>query len=166
MPLWQGWNWHDGNFGGSALQPLYPTYKKIARGDPISMTTGFRGGLSSRTEFVIAEEHELPEGQKDYLDRMAKPYFSAVARWLETAPVPAGKRPRPDSGITRCFATGWGARRSYRSVFQHRECAVRVFSGRTALKRPLAATPWPAPYGPWLPGFRDARAHPRLTRRA
>ncbi|MGA3715467.1 hypothetical protein [Escherichia coli] len=22
MPLWQGWNWRDGNFGGSGLQPL------------------------------------------------------------------------------------------------------------------------------------------------
>jgi hypothetical protein len=47
------------------------------------MTTGFKGGLSSRTGFVIAEESELPETQKDYLDRVAKPYFAAVVTWLE-----------------------------------------------------------------------------------
>jgi hypothetical protein len=33
---------------------------------------------------VITDESELPEAQKDYLDRVAKPYFAAVASWLET----------------------------------------------------------------------------------
>ncbi|MFK3709230.1 M24 family metallopeptidase [Leclercia adecarboxylata] len=63
---------------------FYPTYKKLERGQPLSMTTGFKGGLSSRTGFVIADESELPDAQKDYLDRVAKPYFAAVASWLET----------------------------------------------------------------------------------
>ena len=62
---------------------FYPTYKKLERGQPLSMTTAFKGGLSSRTGFVIADENELPENQKDYLDRVAKPYFAAVASWLE-----------------------------------------------------------------------------------
>lgn len=62
---------------------LYPTYKKVQKGDPLSLTTGFKGGLSSRTGFVIAEESELPDAQKDWLDRVAKPYFSAVVAWLE-----------------------------------------------------------------------------------
>lgn len=62
---------------------FYPTYKKVERGQPVSMTTGFKGGLSSRTGFAIADESELPENQKDYLDRIAKPYFGAVAAWLE-----------------------------------------------------------------------------------
>lgn len=62
---------------------FYPTYKKVERGNPLSLTTGFKGGLSSRTGFVIADESELPEKQKDYLDRVAKPYFAAVVSWLE-----------------------------------------------------------------------------------
>ncbi|VDZ88382.1 Uncharacterised protein [Lelliottia amnigena] len=62
---------------------FYPSYKTLERGQPLSMTTGFKGGLSSRTGFVIAEESELPGNQKDYLDRVAKPYFGAVACWLE-----------------------------------------------------------------------------------
>ena len=62
---------------------LYPTYKQIQRGQPLSMTTGFKGGLSSRTGFVIADESELPENQKDYVDRVVKPYFGAVVCWLE-----------------------------------------------------------------------------------
>lgn len=62
---------------------FYPTCKKVERGNPLSLTTGFKGGLSSRTGFVIADENELPENQKDYLDRVAKPYFAAVVKWLE-----------------------------------------------------------------------------------
>lgn len=62
---------------------LYPTHKPLQRGQPLSMTTGFKGGLSSRTGFVIASESELPDTQKDYLERVAKPYFAGVVTWLE-----------------------------------------------------------------------------------
>lgn len=63
---------------------MYPSAKQIKRGEPISITTGYKGGLQSRGGFAIADESELPEGQKDYLDRVAKPYFNAVVTWLET----------------------------------------------------------------------------------
>ena len=66
---------------------LYPTHKKVQKGDPLSMTTGFKGGLSSRTGFVVSEQSELPENQRDYLERVAKPYFGAVACWLESVHV-------------------------------------------------------------------------------
>lgn len=62
---------------------LYPTAKKIQLGDPLSLTTGFKGGLSSRTGFVIEEEAQLPAEQADYLDRVAKPYYAAIVSWLE-----------------------------------------------------------------------------------
>lgn len=72
---------------------FYPTYKKVERGNPVSMTTGFKGGLSSRTGFAIEDESELPENQKDYLVRVAKPYFGAVVTWLENIKIgmPGGK---------------------------------------------------------------------------
>lgn len=63
---------------------VYPTHKTVKLGDPLSLTTAFKGGLSSRTGFVIENESQLPENQKDYLDRVAKPYYKAVATWLET----------------------------------------------------------------------------------
>ena len=62
---------------------LYPTYKRLEKGLPLSLTTAFKGGLSSRTGFVITDESELPANQSDYLDRIAKPYFAAIATWLE-----------------------------------------------------------------------------------
>lgn len=66
---------------------VYPTHKTVKLGDPLSLTTAFKGGLSSRTGFVIENESQLPENQKDYLDRVAKPYYKAVATWLETAKI-------------------------------------------------------------------------------
>ncbi|WP_246608328.1 M24 family metallopeptidase [Paenibacillus agaridevorans] len=63
---------------------LYPTHKRIELGDSLSLTTGYKGGLSSRTGFVIEFEHQLPRTQADYLDRVAKPYYCAVTNWLES----------------------------------------------------------------------------------
>ena len=63
---------------------MYPTAKEIQLGDALSLTTGYKGGLSSRTGFVIENEQQLPEAQRDYLERVAKPYFQAVVHWLET----------------------------------------------------------------------------------
>ena len=63
---------------------VYPTHKQVKLGDPLSLTTAFKGGLSSRTGFVVENQTQLPETQQDYLERVAKPYYQAVATWLET----------------------------------------------------------------------------------
>lgn len=62
---------------------MYPTNKKISLGDPLSITIGYKGGLQSRGGFAINSEDELPEGQKDYIKKVAAPYFNAVKEWLE-----------------------------------------------------------------------------------
>ncbi len=62
---------------------LYPTHKRIKLGDKMFLTTGFKGGLSSRTGFVVEKEAQLPAEQADYLERVAKPYFHAIVAWLE-----------------------------------------------------------------------------------
>lgn len=62
---------------------LYPSDKAIQRGDKFSLTTSFKGGLSSRAAYVVADESELAPEVADYLDVVAKPYFNAVVNWLE-----------------------------------------------------------------------------------
>ena len=52
---------------------MYPSYNKIKRGDSISITTGFRGGLQSRSGYAVSVAEELPEGQRDYLEKLAIP---------------------------------------------------------------------------------------------
>jgi Xaa-Pro aminopeptidase len=63
---------------------MYPSNKVIKNGDHISITTGFKGGLQSRGGYAVFCEEELPEGEKDYLEKVAIPYFTAVKTWLET----------------------------------------------------------------------------------
>lgn len=62
---------------------IYPTEKTVNLQDPISLTVGYKGGLSSRAGIVIENEKQLPENQRDYLDRVVKPYYSATVEWLE-----------------------------------------------------------------------------------
>jgi hypothetical protein len=66
---------------------LYPTNKKIQLGDRISMTVGYKGGLQSRGGYAVHDTEELPENERDYLDRVAKPYYNAVKTWLEAITV-------------------------------------------------------------------------------
>ena len=61
---------------------MYPTDNVVKVGDPISLTVGYRGGLSSRAGFAVHNASEMPDGQQDYLERVAAPYFNAYARWL------------------------------------------------------------------------------------
>ncbi|KAF6608257.1 MULTISPECIES: Xaa-Pro peptidase family protein [unclassified Lactococcus] len=62
---------------------FYPSYKEINFGEPISMTTGFKGGLSSRTGFLVNEEKDLQDNQKHYLTDLVIPYYKGVVSWLE-----------------------------------------------------------------------------------
>lgn len=62
---------------------LYPTGKKVKLGDKVSLTTGFCGGLTSRAGYAVEDASELPEEISDYLEKVAKPYYGAVAAWLE-----------------------------------------------------------------------------------
>lgn len=63
---------------------MYPTDKKLEKGDPVSLTIGYRGGLSSRTGFAAESAADLPDGQKDYFEKVCAPYFTSIRAWLET----------------------------------------------------------------------------------
>ncbi len=62
---------------------LYPGDKAVQLGDKISLTTGFKGGLSSRTGYAVHHADELPLAERDYLDKVAIPYYTTVVAWLE-----------------------------------------------------------------------------------
>lgn len=62
---------------------LYPGDKTVQLGDKFSLTTSFKGGLSSRAAYVVENAGQLPDAVSDYLDVVAIPYFRAVVAWLE-----------------------------------------------------------------------------------
>jgi hypothetical protein len=70
---------------GSRLSGLEsPSGKVIERGDALTTAVGYLGGLSSRVGFVVADEGEMPEAARDYIERLAAPYFACAAEWYST----------------------------------------------------------------------------------
>ncbi|HEY7042453.1 MAG TPA: M24 family metallopeptidase [Nocardioidaceae bacterium] len=62
---------------------LSPGDRPIERGDPLTTAFGIWGGLNCRAGFVVEDAAELPDGIRDYVDRLVAPYFEAVAEWYE-----------------------------------------------------------------------------------
>lgn len=62
---------------------MFPRDNVVRKGDPISLTVGYRGGASSRAGIAVKHGDELPNNQKDYLNRVAIPYFKGYVTWLE-----------------------------------------------------------------------------------
>ncbi len=62
---------------------LSPGDRPIVRGDPFTTAFGIWGALNCRAGFVVEDASELPEGIRDYVDRLVAPYVGAIAEWLE-----------------------------------------------------------------------------------
>lgn len=59
---------------------LYPTNRELALGNTVSLTVGYRGGLTSRAGYAASRVRELPDER--YLERVAMPYFATLVHWL------------------------------------------------------------------------------------
>lgn len=62
---------------------IYPRNNQVKLGDKMSITTGFKGGLSSRSGYAVSKAAELPVENQDYLEKVAIPYYNAFITWLE-----------------------------------------------------------------------------------
>ena len=62
---------------------VYPGNRKSQLGDRFNCSLGLRGGLNCRTGYIAYGLDDLPEGERDYLDVLVKPYYAAVVNWYE-----------------------------------------------------------------------------------
>ena len=60
-----------------------PTDRRIELGEPFQTAIGVWGALSCRAARVAADRDDLPEDVRDYVDRLAGPYFGCAADWCE-----------------------------------------------------------------------------------
>ena len=67
----------------ASLGLLSPGDRPIERGDRFTTAFGIWGALTCRAGFVVEEGSELPAGIRDYVERLVRPYFEAVAEWYE-----------------------------------------------------------------------------------
>lgn len=66
----------------ATLGLLSPGDRPIGRGDRFTTAFGIWGALTCRAGFVVEDAAELPEQIRDYVDRLVRPYFEAIAEWL------------------------------------------------------------------------------------
>ena len=62
---------------------MYPTCRKLQIGDTVSLTVGYKGGLSSRAGYAVKGPEELSAAIRAYTDVLVKPYFTAIRAMLE-----------------------------------------------------------------------------------
>src|SRR5215831_124539 len=60
-----------------------PSSRVLRQGDPVTMAYGLWGALTARAGFIVRDASELPEGIRDYVDKLIAPYFRAVVEWYE-----------------------------------------------------------------------------------
>jgi hypothetical protein len=61
-----------------------PSARVMREGDAFAMACGLQGGLSARTGFLVRDADGLPEGIRDYVEKLVAPYFGAIAEWYAT----------------------------------------------------------------------------------
>ncbi|SDI35601.1 M24 family metallopeptidase [Proteiniclasticum ruminis] len=65
------------------LGMVSPTTNKLKLGDRFQVSMGLIGGQSNRRGFAVYSEADLPEESRDFLDKIAKPYFTVMVNWYE-----------------------------------------------------------------------------------
>lgn len=58
-----------------------PRNKKVALGDRVTFTMGLRGGLTHRCGYAVSDTWQLKTEEKDYLEKVAVPYYEALVSW-------------------------------------------------------------------------------------
>ncbi|MFL2076321.1 aminopeptidase P family N-terminal domain-containing protein [Marinilactibacillus psychrotolerans] len=66
---------------------LYPTQKTLDSGNKVSLTVGYRGGLSSRSGYAVMDEKELESVDENYLSDVVFPYFESYCYWLKNTTI-------------------------------------------------------------------------------
>lgn len=60
-----------------------PSMNTLKAGEPFTMCMCLWGALNARAGWLVADADGLPEGVKDYLAKLAIPYFRAIVKWYE-----------------------------------------------------------------------------------
>jgi hypothetical protein len=71
----------------ASLALASPSMRRMELGDPVSCAMGVWGALNARAGFLVHEARELPVPIQDYVERLVKPYFAAIAEWYETVSI-------------------------------------------------------------------------------
>ncbi len=60
-----------------------PSMNTLKVGERFTMCMSLWGALNARAGWLVHDETELPEHIRDYVDKLAIPYFRAIVKWYE-----------------------------------------------------------------------------------
>ena len=60
-----------------------PSSKEIQKGEAFTTAFGLQGALTCRAGWLLENESQLPSKIRDYVEKLAAPYFEAVVDWYE-----------------------------------------------------------------------------------
>ena len=60
-----------------------PSFNTLKVGERFTMCLCLWGALNARAGWLVYDANDLPEGVKDYVDKLAIPYFRAIVKWYE-----------------------------------------------------------------------------------
>lgn len=60
-----------------------PSFNTLKVGERFTMCLCLWGALNARAGWLVYSAEDLPDGVKDYLDKLAIPYFRAITKWYE-----------------------------------------------------------------------------------
>lgn len=60
-----------------------PSANRLELGQKFTMALSYWGALNARAGWLVEEAQQLPENVRDYLEKLAIPYFRAIVRWYE-----------------------------------------------------------------------------------
>ncbi len=61
-----------------------PTGRIMELGDRVCAGLGFWGSNTARAGYLAEDASQLPESQREYVDRIVAPYYATAAAWYET----------------------------------------------------------------------------------
>lgn len=61
-----------------------PSLRKMQLGDKTTMAYGIWGALNARAGWLARDDYDLPGDVQDYVDKLVKPYFTAIVEWYQT----------------------------------------------------------------------------------
>lgn len=86
-PMLLPFNYHPTMLGGrehTGYGVASPGGRELLLGDPVSAGLGYWGSNTARSGFLVENDSQLPDGAKDYVDKLIAPYFATAAAWYET----------------------------------------------------------------------------------
>jgi hypothetical protein len=87
QPIMLPFNYHPTMLSGvshTQVGVASPSSRLLELGDRVCAGLGYWGSNTARAGYLVENASQLPEGERDYVEKIVEPYYATAAAWLET----------------------------------------------------------------------------------